>query len=144
MLAALLACGWSGAAFAGLGETVASVQHDQSSLKASALAVTPARSFDLHEMTTPDGVLVREYVSRAGTVFAVTWSGRNRPDLSVVLGQHYQDYLRATEAPHRDHKVLSIETPQLVLHIRKLPRGFVGGAYLPALLPAGTTAQDIL
>ena len=71
------------AAFAGLGDTAASVQRDHTALRGTSLTVTPMASYDLHEITSPDS-RVREYVSHAGTVFAVTWSGRARPDLSVV------------------------------------------------------------
>jgi len=131
------------AAHAGLGEAVESVQRDHAALRGSSLAVTAAQAYDRHEITTPDGTRVREYVSHAGTVFAVTWSGRSLPDLKVVLAQHYDEYASAATGRRGNHHVLSIATPGLVLNIRKLPRGFTGGAHVPALLPPGVAAQDI-
>jgi hypothetical protein len=130
---------------AGLGEAVDSVQRDHAALRGTTLAVTPTQAYDLHEITTAEGTRVREYVSRAGTVFAVTWSGPSLPSLKVVLGPHYDEYAAAAAAPEhtRNHKVFTMATTGLVLHIRKLPRGFTGSAHVPALIPPGATAQDI-
>lgn len=129
-------------AFAGLGDTVASVQRDHSALRGTALTVTPMASYDVHEITTAES-RVREYVSRDGNVFAVTWSGRARPDLSVVLGTRYAGYTQAAGLHRGNHKVFALATDDLVMHVTKLPRGFAGEAHAPTLLPAGVTARDI-
>jgi hypothetical protein len=128
---------------AGLGEGTDSLSRDRTALGATADVVTPMAAYDLHEITTTDGNRVREYVSRAGTVFGVAWSGRTKPDLSALLAVHYADYLKAAASNHFNHKVLSINGDGFVMQIMKLPRGFVGSAHVPALLPAGTRAQDI-
>jgi hypothetical protein len=133
----------SHAALAGLGEGADSLAHDRMALRASADSVTPFNAYDLHEVTTEDGSRVREYMSRSGTIFAVAWSGRSKPDLSALLGAHYADYLKAAASNHVNHKVLSISSGNFAMQIMKLPRGFTGFAYLPALLPSGTAAQDI-
>ena len=130
-------------AWAGLGEGADSVQHDQTALHGTTLSVTPMASYDLQETTTAAGTRVREYVSHAGTVFAVTWSGPRPPDLSVVLASHYQDFYKAAAAHHGSHKVFTMASDGLVLSFRKLPRGVVGEAHVPALLPTGVSAQDI-
>ncbi|HVC01887.1 MAG TPA: DUF2844 domain-containing protein [Steroidobacteraceae bacterium] len=137
-----LAVLWSHASCAGLGEPVGSIATDETALHATALAVTPAQSYDVHDLTMSGGASIREYATRAGMVFAVTWSGRGMPDLSVLLGGYYADYLRAANR-HASRKIVSIATAGLVLHIVKLPRGFLGAAYVPALIPAGTSPQDI-
>jgi hypothetical protein len=139
----LFGLGLSPIADAGLGEAVESVQRDHAALRGAALAVTPTQAYDLHEITTAEGTRVREYVSRGGTVFAVTWSGPSLPSLKVVLGPHYEEYVAAATGHRGSHHVLSIATPALVLYIRKLPRGYTGSAHVPALLPPGTAAQDI-
>jgi hypothetical protein len=130
------------AAQAGLGEPAASVPRDHAALHGTALTVTPTHAYDLHEITTPE-TRVREYVSRTGTVFAVTWSGRATPDLSVVLGARYSAYAKVAAPRRGGHKVYAVATDDLVLHVTKLPRGFVGEAHAPSLLPAGVTAGDI-
>jgi len=129
------------AAHAGLGEGADSVQRDQTSLQGT-LVVTPMESYDLHEITSANSV-VREYVSHAGNVFAITWSGRSGPDLSVVLGARYADYSKAAATHRGSHKVYALTTGDLVMHVTKLPRGIVGEAHAPTLVPAGVTAQDI-
>jgi hypothetical protein len=131
------------AARAGLGEAVDSVQRDHAALHGAALSVTPMLNYDLHETTTVDGTHLRQYATRAGTVFAVAWSGPALPDLKLVLGKNYDAYVAAASAHRGSHHVLNIATPELVLNITKHSRGFTGHAHLPALLPAGTTAQEL-
>ncbi len=130
------------ASFAGLGQPVDSIATDKTALHATTLAVTPTQSYDVNDITMPGGAHVREYATRSGTVFAVAWSGRQMPDLSIVLGPYYADYLQAARH-HANHKVVTIATGRLVLHIMKLPRGFSGSAYVPVLMPAGTTPEDV-
>ena len=145
MTPALLGLGLASApaAHAGLGEGVESVQRDHIALQGTALAVTPTGSYDLHEITIAQDNRVREYVSPTGTVFAVTWSGRSLPNLKAVLGQHYDEYAAASTGHRGSHHVLSVTTPGFVLSIRKLPRGFIGSAHVPALLPPGLDPRDI-
>jgi hypothetical protein len=130
-------------AYAGLGEAVDSVQRDHVALHGTTLAVTPMQAYDLHEITTADGTRVRQYVSRSGTVFAVAWSGRSMPDLHVLLAQHYEQYLAAATAHRGSHHVLNVATAGLVLNVTKLPRASTGSAHVPALVPAGTSVQEL-
>jgi Protein of unknown function (DUF2844) len=131
------------AAQAGLGKPVESVQRDHAALHGVALAVTPMQNYDLHESTIADGTRLRQYATRAGTVFAVAWSGPALPDLKLVLGESYDAYVAAASNHRGSHHVFTIATPELVLGITKHLRGFTGHAHLPALLPAGTTAQEL-
>jgi hypothetical protein len=144
-IAAALATGicLTDAAQAGLGEGADSVSRDRTALRGTSDVITPMAAYDLHEITTADGNRVHEFVSRAGTVFGVAWSGRTKPDLSVLLAAHYADYLKAAAANHFNHKVLSVNGDGFAMQIMKLPRGFVGSAHVPALLPSGTSAQEI-
>ena len=128
---------------AGLGEPVESVQRDHAALRGARLAVTPMAAYDLHETTTADGIRVRQYASHAGTVFAVAWSGPALPDLKVVLGKSYDDYVAAASGHRGSHHVLNVTTPGLVLNITQHQRGFTGAAHLPALLPAGASVQEL-
>lgn len=131
------------AAHASLGEPVDSVQRDHEALGGVLLAVTSAKSYDTHETTMADGTRVRQYVSHVGTVFAVAWSGRALPALPVILAKHYDEYLAATRTHRGNHHVLTIASPDLVLSVVRLPRGFTGSAYVPALLPPGTSVQEL-
>ena len=82
-------------------------------------------------------------VTRSGTVFAVAFSGPSIPDLRVLLAQHYAAYLAEAARPRVNHRAMSIESPGLVLSIVKLPRGFVGSAHVPTLVPAGVAPREL-
>ena len=86
---------------------------------------------------------MRQYASHGGTVFAVAWSGRSLPDLSIVLAKYFDDYVAAAAAHHGNHHVLTVTTPQFVISVVKHPRGLTGSAHLPGLLPAGISPQEL-
>ncbi len=127
---------------AALGAPREDLAHDAAALRAS-LTVSSGRGHQVHEMVSTDGTTVRAYVEPGGKVFAVTWSGQVQPDLRVLLGEYYPRFLEATRAPHPGHHVLSVATPDLVLSVMRLPRGFSGRAHLPPLVPAGTAVDAL-
>jgi hypothetical protein len=132
----------AGPALAGLGEPVDSIDRDHSALHATARTVTPGEKFDLHEIATAHGTRVREYATKSGTVFAVAWDGPVLPDLKVVLGARYADFLAAA-ANNKSRRVLSVSTQDFVINAMKRPRGFVGAARIPSLVPEGTSAAEL-
>jgi hypothetical protein len=131
------------AAHAALGATREDLLRDAAALQTARVTITSREGYDVHEMISADGTTVRAYVEPGGRVFAVTWSGRVQPDLRVVLGPYYARFLEAARAPHPSHHVLSINTPDLVLSVVKLPRGFAGRAHLPSLVPARTAVDTL-
>ena len=141
LLAAFLVIG--APAHAALGESRASIQADHAALGGTALVVTSAEGYEVHQTTTADGGQVRQYVDAQGTVFAVSWSSRFQPNLKQLLGSYYDDYLAAARAHRGGHHVLSVTTPRLVLGIVQRPRGSAGLAHAPALLPPGVTPDAL-
>jgi len=131
------------AAHAALGATREDLLRDAAALQTTRVTITSREHYDVHEMIAGDGTTVRAYVEPGGRVFAVTWSGRVQPDLRVVLGPYYAQFLQAAHAPHPSHHVLTLTTPDLVLSVVKLPRGFAGHAHLPSLVPAGTAVDAL-
>jgi hypothetical protein len=65
---------------AALGGNADSVARDTVRLNGNDV-VTQTLNYDLHEITAGTGTKVREYVSRQGTVFALSWEGRGNPDM---------------------------------------------------------------
>ena len=128
---------------AGLGAAREDLLHDAAALQTTRVTITSREGYDVHEMISADGTTVRAYVEPGGRVFAVTWSGRVQPDLRVVLGPYYARFLEAARAPHLGHHVLSLNAPDLVLSVVKLPRGFAGRAHLPSLVPARTAVDTL-
>lgn len=130
-----------------LGGDAASVETDRLQMKvAQAASQMPAASgnYTVHETILPTGTRVRQYVSKAGTVFAVTWSGPFMPDLRQLMGTHFDTMIaRQAQNRHAGQRVYSQHDPDLVIESGGRPRHFVGRAYLPGALPAGVTGQDI-
>ena len=129
-------------AFAALGEDVSSVQADVARMK-GALRVTSTTAFDVHEITTSDGIAVREYLSPAGTVFAVAWSGPFMPNLREMLGTYYTQYEQAASAPHYGHRHVAVEEPGLIVQSSGRLRAFSGRAWVPALVPPNFSLVEI-
>ena len=129
-------------AFAALGEDVSSVQADVARMK-GALRVTSTTAFAVHEITTSDGTAVREYLSPAGTVFAVAWSGPFMPNLREMLGTYYTQYEQAASAPHYGHRHMAVEEPGLIVQSSGRLRAFSGRAWVPALLPPSFSVDEI-
>lgn len=129
------------AANAALGGNVASVIHDSEMLKGTH-SLTPFAAYDLHESITADGVVLRQYVDRSGSVFAVTWHGRRSPDVDALLGAHAEHY-RATRSRFSNHHVVTLNEPGLTVTVMRLPRGWQGAALLPAAIPAGVSRAEL-
>jgi hypothetical protein len=137
-----LAAGFCAPALASLGGDAASVEADRVSLK-GALHVTAVDNYAVHEIRTPAGVTVHEYLSAQGKVFAVSWRGPGLPDLRQMLGSHYGELEQATSAPHRDHHHLLVQTPDLVVQARGHTHAYSGRAWVPSLLPQNFSVSQI-
>ncbi len=133
----------AGQAQAGLGDPVASVALDQATLNGQSYSTSSQPRFTQYEFITADGVRIREFASLSGTVFAVSWSGPDIPDLKVLLASYHADYLAATQTPQANRRILAVKNERVVLHMNALPRGVIGGAYLPGQLPAGVSPQEL-
>jgi hypothetical protein len=131
-------------ALAALGGNLSSIDADRASLKGAVTAFSTVKGYAVHEITTAAGVRVREYLTSAGKVFAVSWQGPFIPDLRQVLGPYYARYAQAASGQHASgHRHLRIEQPELVVESNGRMRAFYGRAWNPALLPPNFTAADI-
>ncbi|MGA7749436.1 MAG: DUF2844 domain-containing protein [Gallionella sp.] len=147
LVVTLLAMFTGTAAHASLGGDSASIEADRLHMNVKLAARQTASStgsYTVNETTLPSGTLVRQYVSRAGVVFAVTWSGPFIPDLRQLLGPHF-DTMVAQQAKlsNAGHRHFSLHESGLVIESGGHPRSFAGRAYLPGALPAGVTVQEI-
>jgi hypothetical protein len=143
-LVALAGTALAPAAWAGLGEPASSVAVDRSKLSASRRQ-QEARGTHRVERLVSDARTVREYVSPGGTVFAVCWDGLTHPDLSTVLGAYAAPVRRAIGeqgAPPRS-RTRRVESGGAILETWGHMRDVHGCAYVPALVPAGVTADEI-
>jgi hypothetical protein len=109
-------------------------------------ATTPAMSatpYTVREANGADGVTIREYVLPANVVFAVTWQGPVRPDMSALLGSYFPNFATAGEGRARGTGPLIKHSGDF--HIESAGRAgyFFGKAYLPRLVPANVSANDL-
>jgi uncharacterized protein DUF2844 len=130
-------------AFAVLGEDVSTVRADGARMK-SAIQFLPASSYSIHAMRAATGTVVREFVSPGGEVFGVAWQGPYLPDLRQLLGEHFEEYMRAAQNPARVRsRMMHLEIEDMVFESGGHMRFFVGRAYLRSKLPDGVTSNDV-
>jgi hypothetical protein len=135
-------------AHAALGATTASVEADRASMKGQ-LRTRSEAGYSVQEITTASGTLVREFISPAGVVFAVSWSGQSMPNLQQTFGAYFTQFQAAVQArraqqPHlHGHNHLDIHTSSLVVHAMGHMRQYFGVAYVPALIPTNVSISDL-
>lgn len=140
--AALLSC--SLPALASLGGDVASVEADRAHMNATT-SVTTTDNYDVHQIQSPSGTVVDEYVSSTGTVFAVAWRGQFAPDMQQILGSYFSQYSAALQSQerHYGHHPLNIQQSGLVVQTAGHIRAYFGRVYVTALLPQGFNPDQI-
>jgi hypothetical protein len=149
-------------ASATLGGNAASVDADRVALAATASAAPSASSAmsganatapvtlpgaTVQTLTLSSGTVVREYLSTAGVVFAVSWQGPVLPQLKQLLGAsnfaQYVETMSAAQGNGNGRGFAGVNLPGLVVNSGGHMGAFFGKAYLPQSLPAGITPQDI-
>ena len=100
-------------------------------------------NYRVHELQLPSGTVLRQYVSRLGLIFAVTWSGPAMPDLRQSLGRYFDPYVAGVEANRTGHRQLRFQASDLVVHAGGHMRTFSGVAYLQSAVPAGVSPEEL-
>lgn len=131
-------------ALAALGERAASVDADRAALGATRRTFAVRQAFQVERLVTPANT-VREYVTPSGVVFAVTWQGVSRPDLGVVLGAYAGPYVAEIDArgPSRGRRARRVEVQGAIVETWGHMRALHGRAWVPALLPAGVSVDEL-
>lgn len=133
-----------GSARAALGADAASVRSDGAQLRGE-VASTSLDLYEVDEITDGSGMRVREYLNRAGIVFAVAWSSPAPPDLQQLLGTHFSVYATALAALDHPglHRSVRIDAAGLIVEAGGHLRAYTGRAYLPALIPTGVANEEL-
>ncbi|MBB6100848.1 hypothetical protein F4827_000674 [Paraburkholderia bannensis] len=102
-------------------------------------------AYTVRETTLANGTAVREYLSSAGTVFAVAWSGPQMPDLATLLGSYFPQYVAGVQASRAKgvRGPGAVENSAVVVHSGGHMGAFSGQAWLPSALPSGFSTSDI-
>jgi hypothetical protein len=140
LLSMLLAAALPG--WAVLGGSAESVVTDQVKMRANR-TVVETHEYTVHEISSGDGTLVKEYVTPGGRVFGVSWTGPTIPDLSQLLGTYNAEYQNAVHAKAGQRRGVAVHNSDLVVENAGHLRAFHGRAYLTSLLPAGVTPETV-
>ncbi|MBP0591417.1 DUF2844 domain-containing protein [Paraburkholderia sp. LEh10] len=109
----------------------------------AAIPSAPATPYSVHESQTADGVTIREYVSAANVVFAVTWQGPTRPDMQALLGSYFPNLVAAGQRAARGTGPLIVREGELRIESVGHQGAFAGKAYVPRLVPANVNVDDL-
>lgn len=129
-------------ALAGLGDAATPVTADPARQSVIRRAV-PARSYTIQDIQSQGGVAVREYVAQDGRVFAVGWSGPVMPNLADLLSAHFPSYREEVQRRGPSRAPVVVRRGDLVVESGGHARSFRGRAWLPQLLPADMSIDEI-
>jgi len=129
-------------AWATLGESEASVTTDQLHMK-SEHRIQTFQNYKVHELSTANGMTVREYLSPQGSVFGITWQGRSTPDVNQLLGTYVNNLQTATPAQTKiqRRRGITVKTNDFVYSNFCRMRMCKGSAYVPALIPSNVSVE---
>lgn len=133
-------------AYAVLGERVQSGAANQLRFKGQH-RMSVSQGVQVHEIAMSDGAAVREFVSSNGTVFAVAWRTRVKPDLGALLGTHFAGYAAAaSEAASAQPGIkrgFAFDQGDLVVRESAHLNAFSGLAYLRSQVPEGVDTNAL-
>jgi uncharacterized protein DUF2844 len=130
---------------AALGQSVASAARDRVAMGGQGQS-KPGKGYSIETITVA-GMTIKEYASSDGTVFAVTWRGTGAPDLPLLFGSYFDEYQEGLTALQnkkpRIRRPMVLKTAHLVVERAGHIRSMWGRAFIPALLPATISPEDI-
>lgn len=124
-----------------LGEHEQSVNADQQRMHGERRSI-PQQGYTMHEISAPDGMVVKEYVAASGIVFGVSWRGPTLPDLKNLLGTYFPEFQQSAGSGPR-HRALAVRTDRLVVQSSGHMRDFRGRAYVTSLIPPQVTEEAV-
>jgi len=140
-------CIYTHVTLAALGELTNSIEKDRRALSAEKGVVKTVNEYTIYEIASAS-TTVREYVSPSGVIFGIAWNGLTHPDLTKLLGSYTAEYERALQQRHQlpgssSRRHFQISTESIVVEKWGHMRNLQGRAYVPSLIPAGVSADDI-
>ncbi|WP_168792853.1 DUF2844 domain-containing protein [Paraburkholderia aromaticivorans] len=102
-----------------------------------------AASYSMHQALDANGVTIREYVLPGNVVFAVTWDGPIRPDMTTLLGSYFPNFANAGQNRAQGTGPLIDGNDDFRVESAGRLGRFSGMAWLPRLMPAGVRPGDL-
>jgi hypothetical protein len=116
----------------------------QSLLRAATSSPAPASmAYTTRVSRDANGVTVREYVLPTNVVFAVTWDGPVRPDMTALLGSYFPSAVAASALRSRGTGPLIERNGDFQIESAGAPGHASGKAFLPRLVPADVHVEDL-
>jgi hypothetical protein len=135
------------AAYAALGAAPVARTHamaaSRSLLQSSVTTGASAASYTVREAKDADGVTIREYVLPTNVVFAVTWHGPVRPDMSELLGSYFPNFVSPGDGRPRGIGPMVQHNGDFHIESAGHTGYFFGKAYLPRLVPANVRMENL-
>lgn len=137
----LLCPAFSNAKLGGRAESIAA---DAESLNAQPQQKISQALYTIHEMTA-DGNTIKEFASRDGVVFAITWQGITHPDLSVLLGEYYKEFQieEKSQEPPMGRQPRLFKSTRITVKKSGHMRNWQGRAIAPSLVPEGVNVDEL-
>ncbi|ABE29310.1 hypothetical protein DR64_1370 [Paraburkholderia xenovorans LB400] len=112
---------------------------------AATAPVQPANAapYSLHQSIDANGVTLREYALPGNVVFAVSWDGPIRPDMTALLGSYFPNFVNAGQSHARGTGPLVDGNDDFRIESSGRLGRFSGMAWLPRLMPAGVRPGDL-
>jgi hypothetical protein len=129
-------------AWAALGSDVSSVNADAQVLGGQHVMVAKV-GYNVHQITHADGSVVNEFVSPAGIVFGISWTGHFMPNLHQLLGSYMTNLQQGQRTQVIPRRAVTIQGDNFVFSSMGHMRFFRGRAYVPGLVPANLTAEVV-
>lgn len=111
----------------------------------SGAATQPAGSapYSMRQSVDANGVTIHEYVLPQNVVFAVTWNGPIRPDMTALLGSYFPNFVNAGQSRAAGTGPLIDGNDDFRIESAGRLGRFSGMAWLPRLMPAGVRPGDL-
>ena len=123
-------------AHATLGGDEASIVENRHHLHATQ-TVEKREGLERHRLALRSGMLIHEYLSPSGTVYAISWHGERVPDLRELLGPYFAQLEQNTTRRRGSHHASNLTGDDLVIQSVGHRHLFSGRAWVPSLVPAG-------
>lgn len=126
-----------------LGEPASTAEHDRAMLNGQRQSAQEA-GYTVETIEAP-GVVIREYVSPNGVVFAVAWrQQKGVVNLEQLLGPYYAEFSQAVlTQPRRSQRFRHVETEHAVIETGGRMGAVWGRAWVVSLLPSGISQDSI-
>lgn len=132
-------------AFAELGGVEASIKADQARVQGTR-TVMRGQAYAVHEIRTPNRSVLREFVSPAGKVFAVTYSGSSLGESNQLMGSYSAEIAVAMKSVHGGRHVggpVILHMPGVVYEAVGHMRSYTVRAYVTDSVPEGVKLEEI-